>query len=445
MKKWFSLLVITAIPLKILAQNSFTVEESWKYAAEHNVNIVKAKIDQKIADQKVKETTGIGLPQINAQGQYNNFLNGPYQALPSEFLGQAPGRFIPAKFGAKQSVTGGITISQLLFSGSYLVGLQSSKAYKETMALVEEKTEISIKEAILMAYTAVLVTDENINTLAKNIQVTEKNLHDTRETYKVGLIEEQNVQQLEYSYKSLKTNQENLKRSREVYVRGLKYLMNYPLDQEITLTTNLEELLKENEKLVSNLKNQDVASHIDIRLKDNALKLSELKLKLQKTQSLPTLGVALSSNYNAASQKFTFFDSNQQWYNNTVLAFQLNVPIFSGLQRHWQLEQAKLDLEKAKLDKDDAEKTVKNNLHSASVDYENAYNSFQNTQDLIALSSDIFRKQQIKFKEGIGTSFDLQQSENQLYSSQANYYKAALDLVQSKIKLDEAQGKLISK
>ena len=125
-----------------------------------------------------------------------------------------------------------------------------------------------------------------------------------------------------------------------------------------------------------------------------------------------------------------------------MIAVQLDVPIFSGLQRHYQTQQAKLNVEKAKLDLVDVQRDLSNKAFSATIDYNNAYNSYKNAEELIALSSSIYNKQRIKFNEGLGTSFELQQSETQLYDSQSKYYQAAIELIQAKTKLDEALGKL---
>lgn len=441
MKNWIKLFPLFIAVLGY-SQKTFTIEEAWKYAQDNNVNVQKAKIDQTIAKQKVKETIGIGLPQISGNAGYNYFLKIPVTLLPAEIAGGMPGTYIPVKFGQKQSLTSGLTLRQLLFDGSYFVGLEASKTYKEASNLAEEKTEISVKEGILMAYTAVLVTDENLKTLEDNRKVAAKSLFETKETYKVGLIELQNVEQQEYGYKSLIANQENLVRTRQKLLMTLKYLMGYPLEEPIELTNSLEELVQKNESLVDLDKNKNISDHIDLRLSKNALRVSELKLKLQKSRSLPTLSAALSSTYNGYADSFNFFNKNQQYFNTSVVSVSLDVPIFSGLQRHWQTEQAKLDVEKAKLDLSDKQRDLQTQVFSAATDYDNAFNSYKNAQELITLSTSIYNKQQIKFKEGLGTSLELQQSETQLYDSQAKYYQAAMNLIQAKIKLDEAEGKL---
>lgn len=440
MRKLLSTVAFAAFSVTVFAQQAFSIDDAWQYAVNNNVNVQKAKIDQTIAEQKVKETIGIGLPKVDIQGTYNRFLKLPVQLLPAEMFGGEPGSYIPVQFGQKQTASGGITLSQLLFNGSYIVGLQSAKAYKETAALVEEKTEISIKQGILMAYTGVIVTDENLKTLEENRRVAEKALHDTETTYKVGLIELQNVEQQQYGYKSLVANQQNLVRTREKLATALKYLMGYPLDQPITLTSELAELVAKNETLAAVDLNPDVSNHIDYRIGRNALTLSELQLKLQRSKYLPSLAGFVSSTYNGNSNTFTFFNRDQQWFNTSLIGLQLDVPVFNGFQRKWQTEQAKLNVRKAELDLSETQNRLKNNAYAASVDYENAFNSFRNAQELIALSSSIYKKEQIKFKEGMGSSFTLQQAETQLYDAQRQYYQAALNLIQSRNSLDEALG-----
>ncbi|PIE50670.1 MAG: hypothetical protein CSA38_01495 [Flavobacteriales bacterium] len=424
-----------------LAQQSLSIDDAWQYAVDHNVEIQKAKINQQIAKHKVNETIGIGLPQINAQGKYNYFLELPTQLLPAEIMGGPRGVYVPVQFGQKHTATGGISLRQLIFNGSYIVGLESSKAYRETSDLVAQKTRLSIKQGVLLAYTAVLVMEENLITLEENRRTVAKSLNDMKKTYELGLVEFQNVEQLEYSYKTLITNIENLKRTKEKLLMSLKYVIGYPLNETLTLTSTLKSLIQKNEVLVDTEKN-DVQNHIDFKLKKNVLRLSKLKLKLEKSKALPSLTGFISTSYNGNSNEFSFFDKDQKWFNTSVVGLQLDIPIFSGLQRSYKTQQAKLEVKKAEMDLDNTQRKLQNDLKSAQIDYENAYNSFNNAKELIQLSSSIYHKQQIKFKEGLGTSFELQQAENQLYKSQTKYYNSALSLIQAKTKLDQALGKL---
>lgn len=432
MNKWFKIIALTASSVAF-GQQSFTIDEAWNYAVQHNVNVQKAKIDETIAAQKVKETTGIGLPQVNAQAKYQDYLKIPVMYV--DFTGT--GQLQEFKMAQKHNFNSGVTVSQLLFNGSYLVGLQSAKTYRETAKLISEKTELSVKEGILMTYAGVLATDENIKTLEENKRILDKNLSDTRTTYKVGLIELQNVEQMEYSQKSMTTALENLKRTRVKLANALKYLIGYPIDQPITLSSSFDEVVLKNNVLY-NSEVVNIDNHVDVRLQQNMVKTNELLLKLEKSKALPSLAAFYSANWNAVGNQM----DDLKWTYPMLWGLQLDIPIFSGLQRHWKTEQAKLNLEKARLDLEDTKKSLQNNTSAASIDFENAIASFNNAKELIALSTSIYNKQQIKFKEGMGTSFELSQAESQLFDAQRQYYEAALNLIQTKTRLDQASGTL---
>lgn len=440
MKNWIKVFALTAFSAPLSAQQSFTMEEALRYALENNINIKKAKIDQTIAKQKVNETVGIGLPKIDGSFRYLNGENQRQLVDVSNFNSSFPkGTIVPLNFGLPHNNNLGLSVSQLLFNGSYIVGLESSKTYRQTASLIKEKTEISIKEAVMMTYSGILATDENLKTLEDNKRILEKTLQDTRSTYQAGLIELQNVEQLEYSYKNLSTVIENLKRTREKLVFGLKYLIGFPLDQPLLLTSSLEEVLEKNKVLVGGAQ-ADLSQHVDLKLKENLVKTNKLLLKLERSKALPSLVAFYTPSYVSGGYNFALFDN--KWFYSANFGFQLDIPVFSGLQRHWRTEQAKLNLVKAQLDREDAEKQLKTEYIQKTNDYENASASYETARDLVKLSSEIYRKQNVKFKEGIGTSFELSQSENQLYEAQTRYYQAAVELIQAKISLDKAKGTL---
>lgn len=433
MKKLLSSLALAALAVPAFAQQSFTIDEAWQYALEHNVNVRKARIDETIAAQKVKQTTGIGLPQISAQAKYQDYLKIPTMYV--DFAGT--GELQEFSMAQKHNVNTGITVSQLLFNGSYLVGLQSAKTYRETAKLITEKTQLSVMQNVLMTYAGVLATDQNIMTLEENKRVLDKNLHDTRITYKVGLIELQNVEQLEYSQKNMSTALENLKRTRQKFANALKYLIGMPMDEEIRVTSSFEDVIAKNNGLY-NAENVNLENHVDVRMQKNLIQTNELLLKLEKSKALPSLAAFYSANSNAVGNKL----DELKWNSPMLWGLQLDIPIFSGLQRHWLTEQAKLNVEKAKMDLEDTRKSLINSSSAAAIDFENAVASFNNAKDLIALSTSIYNKQQIKFKEGLGTSFELSQAEAQLFDAQRAYYEAALNLVQTRTALDQATGML---
>jgi outer membrane protein len=423
------------------AQQSFAVQEALDYAAQNNLQIKKAALEIKNAKYKVLETRGIALPQVNGKINYNYFLDVPVQVIPAQMFGGPAGQYAAVKFGLPQNASLGLTVSQLLFNGSWLVGMKSAEAYQATTHLIKEKTEISVKEAVMMAYTGVLVSEENIKTLEENKKILQKGLADMKATHKQGLAELQMVEQLEYSNKNLQITIDKLKRNKETVLNLLKFSMGYPQEQSLTLSTSLPEMMNKSQWLDGQHTKDFIENHIDMRLKNNELQLAELKYKYQKSKDLPTVAAFANVSGNAFSNSFTFFNTDQNWYRTSLIGLQIDVPIFTGFQSKYQKEQAKIDIEKVKLEQQFLANQLDIEAKNRKIDYLNAQESLRSAQELIKLSQSIYQKQQIKFKEGMGSSFDLQSAESQLLQAQGQYYQAALELVQSKIKLDKALGK----
>ena len=121
---FLALLLVALFSSSAFAQK-FTLFEAQNYAIENAEQMKNAAIDIEIAQMKIVETRAIGLPQINAEGNFNHFINLPVQVVDGAFIGQ-PGTLVSFREGTDYSVSGGVAVNQLIFDGSYLVGLQVS-------------------------------------------------------------------------------------------------------------------------------------------------------------------------------------------------------------------------------------------------------------------------------------------------------------------------------
>ncbi|MEO8932927.1 MAG: TolC family protein, partial [Xanthomarina sp.] len=198
------------------APNSFTLQEAIDYALENNRAAKNAVRSIHAAEKKKWETTASGLPQINAAVDYQNWLKQQISLLPGELAGEAPGTFIPVAFGTKQSLNATATLSQLIFDGSYLVGLQSAKVYLQISQNAKTKTDLEVRKAVINAYGNVLLANENLAIVNKNIEVLQKNLDETTKIYENGLAEEESVEQLQITLSSLESYLNNVMRSKDL-------------------------------------------------------------------------------------------------------------------------------------------------------------------------------------------------------------------------------------
>lgn len=420
---------------------SFTLKQAIEHAIQNNYSAINANRDVEAAKQKKWETTTIGLPQINGNVGYQNNFQIQRSLVPAEFFGGQPGEFAEVAFGTKHNMAASATLSQLIFDGSYLVGLQSAKTYLKISENAKVKTAQEIKEIVINSYGNVLLADESILILEKNKKILEKTLSDTREIYKNGFIEEENVEQLQITLASINSSLENVKRQKRIALDMLKLLLGINLDNDLTLTDKLDTLTQSNVDLNLLKEEFNVSNNIDYQIGQNLLTSKELLLKLEKSRSLPSLGANLNFGYNAFSDTFTFLNQNQKWLNYSNLAVGLNIPIFSSGGRSARTQQAKIALEQSKTQLTETEQKLKLQFEKAKSDYEFSLEQLASSKSNLNLAERIENKNQIKFKEGLSSSFDLTEAQRQLYAAQQNYLQAMLDVINKKAALEKLYNK----
>lgn len=421
-------------------KTDFTLEEAIAYAKENSYAMQNANDDIEIAKEKVWETTTMGLPQINGSVDYQNFLKKPVSLIPAEFFGGQPGEFAEISFGTKHNASASATLTQLIFNGSYLVGLQSSKVYLQINESIKEKTDIEIKEGVINAYAGVLMTQEGIEILKKNKQNIEKLLFETREVIKNGFAEEQDAEQLAITLNTIENQLKNLQRLEGYNVNMLKYIMGIPIEKPITLTDKLEGLLTTQNDLALLNNPFDYTSHIDYKMSENSVKAGELLTKLEQSKALPSLAAYVNYGVNAYNEKFKFFSNDQKWLGSSVFGVQLNIPIFSSLERTSRVQQAKIGLDKANRNQTETIEKLNLAYQNAKIGYENALETYNTSKETLNLAERIEKKENIKFKEGLSGSFELNNAQIQLYAKQQEYLQSIFSLISKKASLENAIG-----
>ncbi|BDB52438.1 TolC family protein [Flavobacterium ammonificans] len=443
MKK-IQLIVLLTISFVIHAQTnltkesySFSLNEAIEHALKNNYNAINAARDIDAAKKKKWETTTIGLPQINASLGYQNNIELQRSLIPAEFFGGQPGEFAEVAFGTRHNMIGNATVSQLIFNGSYIVGLQSAKVYLQISENAKIKTNQEIREMVVNAYGNVLLANESIAILEKNKTNLEKTLNETSQIFKNGLIEEENVEQLQITLTTIKSAQENIKRQKVIATNMLKLILGITIEKELILTENLNSLALNNINFELSTTPFQVENSIDFKIQENLVQSKKLLLLLEKSNALPSLAAAYNFGYNAFGNQFQFFTNNQRWLNFSNVGLSLNVPIFSSLGRSARTQQAKIALEQAKTQMTQVEQSLKLQFEKAKSDYEYSLEQLNTTKSSLTLAERIENKQQIKLKEGLSSSFDLSEAQRQLYATQQNYLQAMLDVINKKASLEK--------
>ncbi|OEK09270.1 transporter [Flavivirga aquatica] len=420
---------------------SFTLQEAIDFALVNNRTAKNAALDIKAAEKQKWETTTIGLPQINGKIDYNNWLKQQVSLIPAEFFGGNPGEFSEVAFGTKQTMSGTVTLEQLIFDGSYLVGLQSAKVFLEISKNAKKKTDLEVRKAVINAYGNVLLAEESIEILERNINVLEKNLNETSKIYENGLGDEESVEQLQITLSAVKSNLSNTSRLKTLAYQMLNITLGTDINSKTILTDNLESLTTQNIVLTLLNSEEKVENSIDYKIAENDKTAKKLLLKLEKSKALPSLRGFINGAYAGNANDFDFLKKEQKWFGSSLLGVSMNIPIFSSGGRSAATQRAKINFEKAKENLTETEQKLKLQIASAKSDYQFAIEDYENKKQNLNLAERIEKKNQTKFFEGIASSFELRQAQTQLYSSQQEFLQAMLDVINKKAELETVLNK----
>lgn len=421
---------------------NFSLEQAISHAITNNYSAINADRDIESSKQKKWETTAMGLPQMDGSVNYgNNFAYTQQGVTGGGAFGGTPGDVTTIAFGTKHNMDARLTLSQLIFDGSYIVALQATKTYLKFYENAKQKTNIEIREMVTNSYGNVLLAEESIAILEKNKTTLEKTLSDTRAIFKNGLIEEENVEQLEITLTSINSSLNYNKRLVEVAYKMLKINLGIEINDSLKLTDNLDKLTLSNLDLALTKSEFVVDNNVNYQMAMNLQEQKELELKLQKAKALPSLGANVNFGYNAFANEFSFVNSSQKWNNFSNLGVGLNIPIFSSLARSSRTQQAKIALDQAKTQLTEAEQKLKLQYAATKTDYEFSIEEYATAKSNLNLAERIEKKQQIKFGEGLSSSFDYNDAQRQLYSAQQKYLQSMVDVINRKAALEKVISK----
>ncbi|MCX6269872.1 MAG: TolC family protein [Bacteroidetes bacterium] len=436
---------------------SFSLKEAQDYAVQNSYASRNAALDLKIAHEKVWETTAIGLPQINGSIQYQDMLDVPTTLLPDfitpavvgvneHLFGLNPTTDIPAnqyfaaKFGTQHNLSIGGTLSQLIFNGQYIVGLQAVKTFYKMTNQSKDKSDIETRQTVANTYYLLVVTTENRKILQEGVSIMERTLFETQEMFKNGFVEDMNVDQMQLNLTNLKNAISALDRQIEVVDKLLKFQMGLDVNSTIIARDSLKGLLSQMKLDPILQTGLNLNNHIDYKMMETQEKLQWLNYKREQSNYLPVVSGFFTYQQKAMRDKFNFTEggSTGLWYPTTIIGVQMDVPIFSSFMKHAKVQQARLSLDKAKLAKEQVAQGLVLDAEQSRTSFNTALDKFNKETDNLKLAENIYQKTNKKFKEGLSTSLDLTQAYNQYLTTQSNYFSAIFDLLNARNKYDKA-------
>jgi len=436
-----------------------SLQEALKMAMQNNTNILNSELDLKMAQKKVWETTASGLPQISGKGSYSHIFKVPTLSFggktvlsdtevpwdpttqsgtmsslkllsgESIYLNSEAGT--PIELGLKNNTTFDLTLSQLIFSGSYIVGLQATKVYYGLTKQTAEKTRLDVIETVTNTYTMIQLAEESKKILSQNLENIDKTLYEISEMNKQGFLEKTDVDQLEVTANTIRNAMNQIDSNLNMAYRLLKIQLGMDDTAKIEIIDSLESgesLTTSSLSLISETFN--IQQNVDYQLIQTSEKAAKLDLNLAKSAFLPTIAGFYNHTEKLKAPAFDFTPKD-------MLGLNLSLPIFSSGQRLSVVSQKRMALEKAKNTRMFVSSSLMIQAGQYQSDLKLKLERFQNQKKSAELSDDIYQRTLEKYKQGMASSMDLMTSQNQYLSNLTNYYQTIYDVLGAKSKLEK--------
>lgn len=406
-----------------------TVQDAVKMALQNNANILNSELDLKMARKKIWETTASGLPHGEVKSAYSFYPKVP--TLPASFFDPNAPEDATIELGVKQNVVTDITVSQLIFSGSYFVGLQASKVYYGLSQQNNEKARQDVTETVINTYNMIQLAEESKKILAQNLENINKTLYEISEMNKQGFVERTDVDQLELTGNTIRNAINQVNSNLEVAYRLLKIQLGLEDSAKLELSEQIEsdESLTKSSLLLI-VEQFNIEKNTDYKLVQTSEKAAKLQLNLAKTAFLPTISAYYNHTEKLKSPAFDFAPKD-------LIGVNFSLPLFSSGEKLAVVSQRKMDLEKAQ----NTRRYVSSSLAMQASQYQSdlklKLEKYQNQLKSKQLSDDIYQRTLEKYKQGVASSMDLMNSQNQYLTNLTDYYQSIYDLQSSKSKLEK--------
>jgi len=440
---WSAVLVVFPFHLVMgqTATLNFTLDDCLKYGFENQARVLNAHLDREAAVALIGETRADGLPQINGDVEYSNYFNIQDAFLPKVIFdpGAPLDEFIAVPFSQKYNGMASIRASQMIFDGSFFVGLKAARTFKELSEKDYLKSRQDAAELITKAYYTVLVAQVALDLIDNNYDRLDTLLTETSLMYENGFAEKIDVNRVQVEFNNTKTLRSTAQRSLEQTYNILKFQMGMPLSQDIQLSESIEDITFE--VLDYNLLSFNYHDRVEVGQLEISRTLAELDLKNNKAKYLPTIDAFATLGANTASNnrgEITNLDDG--WLDYGFFGLRLNMPIFEGLRKSYLVQQSRIQLAQMDNEMRYLKYSIDLEQAQASRDFDNSLENLRIQEQNMKLAQEVFEVTSIKYKEGIGSNLEVVDADTSFKDAQNNYFNALYEVLIAKVDMEKALG-----
>ncbi|MGY6744230.1 MAG: TolC family protein [Cecembia sp.] len=430
-------------PFQLSAQNvvELTLEESIRYALENNVDAKNAQLETLIAKATVIERRSQGLPQINGNVDFTFNAAIPVVFFPNEGPFANPESdldVVALRFGVPLTANVAVQATQMIFDGSYFVGLQAAKTYKMLTEYDRVKTEIDVKESVKKAYFSVLVNDQRRVLVEANLGRLDSLLQETTALFEAGFVEKIDVSRIKVQRNNIKTELDRVIAATAISVELFKIQIGLPTDHFVYLKESLEELQDLIE--VNSLMEIEGSRRVELDQVKTNIDLVKLDLKNNMVQYIPRLSAFATFQRNAAAQEFGTLFQLDRWFTGAFIGGTLAIPIFDGLSKSARIQQNRVQIRQLENQEKFLEYNIELEKFQAKANLKNSLSALDVQSENMELAREVFRMAKVKYEEGVGSNLEVIEADSALKEAETNYFSALYDALIAKVDLEKALG-----
>ncbi|NVO19787.1 MAG: TolC family protein [Bacteroidetes bacterium] len=418
-------------------QVEMNLKQCLEMVLKNDQRVKMSEMDQTRLKYQIQQTTGLGFPQVNGTGSFQNYLKLPTQLIPGEFFNQ-PGTLIPVQFGTNYNMSGGIQVSQLIYNQSFLVSLQISKRMIEQGNLEIEKNRENAAYDIAEMYYMAVLTGQQIRYLEETLEKMDTLTNITHIQLEKQLIRQVDFDRVNVNRNNLQTGLSNLKLMFSQQLNMLKYFTGSSPNDSIILTTTVFD------KGMMALSLTNIENHLSLREIDQQKKLLNLQMDLVHSQNMPYLSAFGDFSYNSQQNEFAkLFNERKGWLGTSVVGLSLNVPIFSGGQRYYQEKQYKVQFQELNLNRDYTKKLLETTSRNALLKVKSLEQTAVSQDKNVTLANDVYNVIFDQYSQGYAPLTDLLSAENDKISAQSTYAQTLVQLRIAELELIKSNGNFL--
>ena len=428
-------LILYLFSITFLSVNSqiFNGDLLFKYAQENSPKLQNAKLDVYLSDEKIKEIRASGLPKINGELSFQNFINVPTTVVPANaFNPTAPkDELIGLSFGTPFNANYNLKLSQLIFSFSYIYALKAAQNYRELSRLAKLQVNENFLEQINLNLGQIILIKKQKKLLNQNIKEVQVLKTKTNSLISAGVMEQSSVNDIAIMEIEFKNTLELLKSNEQLAILNLKTSIGYPVDSSIALIEDFEMA----SKTLLNNPTLNPSNSSAVKMGQQNVILNELSLKASQSDGYPSIYGFFNQQHMAMRNNFNFFDTSKDWYPATLWGINVTIPLYNSGEGKAKNKQKEFEIEKAKNELVEIENQIASLYEMLKNNYQNAALNLNSQKTKVDLIKKVYQNEEKKLSHGASNSLLLSQRKIQLL--QANQ-----DLIQKEYELYKAEVQL---